>query len=248
MTLFPRTIVRFTGRGVTIEAAGSKVTVANHTWSTMVRTSYERAVEIAAPVRGPHLALVRGHVVRRKRRTSEGALFLKVNERLGDAPERGLMEHPPYPKHQPVLPPVQDHAGLVKALSNLLIRSRGSGAGLQRFLPLLATVDFSSQSPERVLGVITDQVKLTAERFVARNVLNTTISRHIPQDTKIAVACRDGGQCTHVDGWIGRCPETTNLHYDHRYVPFRLGGPQEMWNLTLLCAEHNHAKGGEVQW
>ncbi len=59
---------------------------------------------------------------------------------------------------------------------------------------------------------------------------------------------RDGGQCTHVDGWIGRCPETTNLHYDHRYVPFRLGGPQEMWNLTLLCAEHNHAKGGEVQW
>ena len=49
-------------------------------------------------------------------------------------------------------------------------------------------------------------------------------------------------------GWTGRCPETTNLHYDHRYVPFSLGGPQEMWNLTLLCAEHNHAKGGEVQW
>ena len=98
---------------------------------------------------------------------------------------------------------------LVKALSTT-IRSRGSGAGLQRFLPLLSG------------GLLESVARTGAGRHHRPGPPTRTLcgaqhhhlSAH-PQDTKIAVACRDGGQCTHVDGWIGRCPETTNLHYDH---------------------------------
>ena len=35
---------------------------------------------------------------------------------------------------------------------------------------------------------------MVAERFVRRNVLGDGISRHVPQNVKVAVAVRDGGR------------------------------------------------------
>ena len=40
-----------------------------------------------------------------------------------------------------------------------------------------------------------------------------------------------------------RCPATSSLHMDPRFIPFRLGGTQKAWNLCLLCSRHNWGKG-----
>ena len=73
-----------------------------------------------------------------------------------------------------------------------------------------------------------------------------SISRYVPQDVRVAVAVRDHGQCTGELPDGSRCPRKENLHFDHRIIPFRLGGPQTTWNLTLLCDEHNWGKGGSL--
>ena len=105
---------------------------------------------------------------------------------------------------------------------------------------------FASESPEDTLAAFGGEAWRVAERFVRRNVLGDDISRHIPQDVKVAVAVRDGGRCTATLPDGSRCPARQALHYDHRFVPFRLGGPQSQWNLTLLCASHNWSKGGAL--
>ena len=64
-----------------------------------------------------------------------------------------------------------------------------------------------------------EEAYLTAMRFVQRNILHQEISRHIPQDVKIAVALRDRGRCTHIDHFRQRCTATTRLQYDHRFIP-----------------------------
>jgi|TARA_Y100000766_G_scaffold220304_1_gene192323 hypothetical protein len=93
-----------------------------------------------------------------------------------------------------------------------------------------------------------EEAYLTAMRFVQRNILHQEISRHIPQDVKIAVALRDRGRCTHIDNFRQRCTATTRLQYDHRFIPFSLGGPQRIWNLTLYCETHNQAKSDQVDF
>ena len=97
-----------------------------------------------------------------------------------------------------------------------------------------------------ILRIATSEALEIAKRCVSRNVLKTKISRYIPQDTKIAVAIRDGGQCTYHDMHGHRCPAKSNLQYDHRFWPFSLGGTQTMWNLTLKCAEHNIEESNNV--
>jgi len=87
-----------------------------------------------------------------------------------------------------------------------------------------------------------------ASRFVQRNILDHKISRYVPQDVKIAVAIRDQGRCTDIDRFGRRCTATTNLQYDHRFIPFSFGGTQRIWNLTLYCKTHNLAKSNEINW
>lgn len=60
-------------------------------------------------------------------------------------------------------------------------------------------------------------------------------SRHIPQEIKIAVALRDGGECVH-------CGSTEDLHYDH-IIPFSKGGFSDESNIQLLCGDCNRRKG-----
>jgi 5-methylcytosine-specific restriction endonuclease McrA len=101
-------------------------------------------------------------------------------------------------------------------------------------------------SDEEILGNLSTESRFIAERFVRRNMLGDSISRYIPQDVKVAVAVRDQGQCTGKLPDGTRCPRKESLHFDHRIIPFRLGGPQTTWNLTLLCEEHNWVKGGSL--
>lgn len=98
------------------------------------------------------------------------------------------------------------------------------------------------------LGIATQKGMAIAQRCVARNILKTKISRHIPQDIKIAVAIRDGGQCTHMDSLNQRCSAKVDLQFDHRFWPFSLGGTQEMWNLTLKCGDHNREESDNIDF
>ena len=108
------------------------------------------------------------------------------------------------------------------------------------------SLDDDIADEKEILDNLSSEAKSIAERFVRRNVLGSNISRHIPQDVKVAVAVRDNGQCTGTLPDGTRCPRRERLHFDHRIIPFRLGGPQTIWNLTLLCDEHNWSKGGSL--
>ena len=70
--------------------------------------------------------------------------------------------------------------------------------------------------------------------------------RYVPQDIKVAVAVRDQGQCTAILEDGTRCPVRKSLHYDHRFITFRLGSPKTIWNMTFLCEDHNWHYGGKL--
>ena len=106
------------------------------------------------------------------------------------------------------------------------------------------SLDGDTTDEREILDDLSTEARTIAERFARRNVLGNNISRYIPQDVKVAVAVRDQGQCTGTFQDGSRCQRKENLHFDHRIIPFRLGGPQTIWNLTLLCDEHNWGKGG----
>ena len=108
------------------------------------------------------------------------------------------------------------------------------------------SLDDDIAGEKEILDNISSEARSIAERFVRRNVLGDKISRYIPQDVRVAVAVRDQGQCTGTLPDGTRCPRRESLHFDHRIIPFRLGGPQTVWNLTLLCDEHNWGKGGSL--
>jgi HNH endonuclease len=63
--------------------------------------------------------------------------------------------------------------------------------------------------------------------------------RSIPQDVKIAVSARDGGQCR-------QCGSTAQLHFDH-VIPISRGGANTVANIQLLCGACNRAKGAKLK-
>ena len=62
-------------------------------------------------------------------------------------------------------------------------------------------------------------------------------TRAIPQDVKIEVAVRDGGQCR-------QCGSNKELHFDH-VIPWSKGGPSTVGNIQLLCGTCNRRKGAD---
>lgn len=60
----------------------------------------------------------------------------------------------------------------------------------------------------------------------------------IPDDVKIFVWQRDGGQCL-------RCEARADLEYDH-IIPLALGGANTARNLQLLCGFCNRVKGANL--
>lgn len=109
-----------------------------------------------------------------------------------------------------------------------------------------ALADTYDESPEVILYGVRAEAIQTAKRFVQRHVFQEEISRYIPQDVKIAVAVRDGGRCTAQEADGSRCAKRSELHFDHRFIPFHYGGPQSPWNLTLHCGPHNIGKGASM--
>jgi len=115
------------------------------------------------------------------------------------------------------------------------------------FLTMAERQSLSREGDEfYILRIATNEALEIAKRCVSRNILNTKISRYIPQDVKIAVAIRDHGQCTYTDMYGQRCQAKTDLQYDHRFWPFSLGGTQATWNLTLKCGEHNREESDNI--
>jgi len=115
------------------------------------------------------------------------------------------------------------------------------------FLTMVERKSLSREGDEfYILRIATNEALEIAKRCVSRNILNTKISRYIPQDVKIAVAIRDHGQCTYTDMYGHRCQAKTDLQYDHRFWPFSLGGTQATWNLTLKCGEHNREESDNI--
>ena len=107
-------------------------------------------------------------------------------------------------------------------------------------------IDERDMQPGDILAAFGQEAWNIGDRYVRRNIIGDKISRYVPQDIKVAVAVRDQGQCTAILEDGGRCPSRESLHYDHRFIPFRLGGPQTIWNLTLLCEDHNWHYGGKL--
>jgi hypothetical protein len=63
-------------------------------------------------------------------------------------------------------------------------------------------------------------------------------SRHIPVDVERQVRERDGDQCAFTDAEGRRCQERRFLTIEH-HIPFAMGGPPTVENLSLYCAAHN---------
>jgi hypothetical protein len=63
-------------------------------------------------------------------------------------------------------------------------------------------------------------------------------SRHISQDTKIAVAARDGNACRN-------CGSMTDLQFDH-VIPWSRGGSNNAQNIQILCGRCNRRKSNKL--
>lgn len=63
-------------------------------------------------------------------------------------------------------------------------------------------------------------------------------SRHIPAAVRRAVWERDQGCCAFVNAAGERCRERGGLEFDH-VRPHADGGGGELWNVRLLCRQHN---------
>ena len=197
-------------------------------WSAMVSQSMAAMVPLNPKSKRPssQIYLVRGLGFR-----------LKAWEGM---PDCLLLIQQPRPLPSPVVQPTQPPPPMSLNLGNV------------RFDQVLRSVEQSVLRDEgdevSIIAKAGEEAYLTAMRFVQRNILHQEISRYIPQDVKIAVALRDRGRCTHIDHFRQRCIATTRLQYDHRFVPFSLGGPQRIWNLTLYCETHNQAKSDQVDF
>lgn len=66
-----------------------------------------------------------------------------------------------------------------------------------------------------------------------------TYRQRIPEDVRIKVWRRDGGQCA-------RCGSRENLEYDH-IVPISRGGSNTVRNIELLCEKCNRSKGNKIE-
>ena len=74
------------------------------------------------------------------------------------------------------------------------------------------------------------------------DVLVPNRTRQIPASIRRAVLERDGEQCVR----CGQGPPDVELHVDHIF-PWSKGGPNEAWNLRVLCQTCNLSKGARVE-
>ncbi len=234
-------------RGVTITSGRYKASLSHHTWWSMSQGSHQHVVHLPEQKSCGRLCRVLGLILRSKGKEEDSTIWNDAVRVINSQPHSAAPPSPPVDSLS--IKQVRDPEGLGRAFMSVF--AGGNWDGLQMFttmMPWLSYIDFQTQTPAAILRGVGEATLRTAERFVHSNILHNKISRHVPQDVKIAVAVRDGGRCTKILSDGRRCTRTRALHYDHRFIPFRLGGPQEAWNLCLLCDEHNWAKGGGLPW
>ena len=86
-----------------------------------------------------------------------------------------------------------------------------------------------------------EAVLATLVRVAKRHLLvpqEEVISRHIPQEVKLAVWQRDQGRCV-------QCGAMSYLEYDH-IIPHSKGGANTVGNVQLLCRQCNLQKGDRI--
>jgi hypothetical protein len=64
------------------------------------------------------------------------------------------------------------------------------------------------------------------------------VTRHIPNDVRRTVVCRDGARCTWQSPDGVRCGSRAWLEHDHA-VPYGQGGTHQVNNIRLFCRAHN---------
>jgi len=64
-------------------------------------------------------------------------------------------------------------------------------------------------------------------------------SRNLPPEVRRGVGERDGDQCAFISKDGRRCTERRFLEF-HHIVPYALGGPSTLDNISLRCRRHNH--------
>lgn len=107
------------------------------------------------------------------------------------------------------------------------------------------TVD-ADLTVEDVLALINESAnrrRLQLEKAHALQAMTARLDdnkrrKPIPQDVKIAVWQRDGGQCV-------ECGSNNDLEFDH-IIPLALGGANTLRNLQLLCGPCNRRKGATL--
>jgi len=238
-------------QGVTITSGNYHASLSHNEWWSYSATSYQQVVHLPEQKKCDRMSLALGLIVRSKRIENEFFLWNEAVRVINGIPEPHVNVitdwEPDVQKSATSF--VKSQPGLINAF--LKTAGKGNAQGLKMFeslIPIFSLIDFEADTPAAILAGMNDAVIKTTGRYVQRNILNTKISRHIPQDVKIAVAHRDGGQCTHRSSNGTRCIRTDQMHYDHRWIPFRLGGPQDPWNMCLLCDDHNWTKSGKVFW
>ena len=101
-------------------------------------------------------------------------------------------------------------------------------------------------TPDDVLALVNEEAnrrRLRLEKAHALQSMTREFDKRmtrtsIPQEVKVVVWQRDGGQC--VD-----CGSQSNLEFDH-VIPLAMGGSNTMRNLQLLCATCNRRKGATL--
>ena len=238
-------------RGVTITSGNYHTSLSHHEWWTHSAASYEQVVHLPLQKKCDRMSIALGLVVRSKRIEDDLFIWNEAVRVINGIPETkvDIIHNWDVVGEEPATTFVKSSPGLINAFLKML--GNGDPQGLKIFealMPVISLVDFEAEAPSTILAGLSDAVIKTTGRYVQRNILHTKISRHIPQDVKIAVAHRDGGMCTHRLSNGSRCIRRDRMHYDHRWIPFRLGGPQDPWNMCLLCDDHNWSKSGNWWW
>jgi hypothetical protein len=238
-------------QGVTITSGNYHASLSHNEWWLASSTSLEQVVHLPLQKKCDRMSFALGLVVRSKRIEDNHVIWNEAVRAIN-----GITE----PKGDIIVdwgPEVQENpTQLIKSSPGMIdafLKTIGNGNihGLKMFealLPFFSLFDFEADTPSAILAGVSKAVMKTTDRYVQRNILNTKISRHIPQDVKIAVAHRDGGRCTHRLNNGTRCIREDKMHFDHRWIPFHLGGPQDPWNMCLLCEDHNWSKSGNWFW
>ena len=93
------------------------------------------------------------------------------------------------------------------------------------------------QQQARINRARTISVSYTTTSYTSTNRGKATRSA-IPDDVKLLVWQRDGGQCV-------KCGSNVELQFDH-IIPFSMGGASTPENLQILCGRCNRAKSNSI--